>query len=71
MKKVQQQPTPPPSIDLRLEQGYIVARCGDSFAVFELIWQSHHGDTRRQLVLRECSPIPRQFEREAFGERGG
>lgn len=59
----------PPVIELRLDQGYIIARCGDVVQVFELIWQSHHGDTHKQLVLRECVPIPRQFEREAFGER--
>lgn len=61
--------TPSPPIEVRLEQGYIIARCGEAFSVYELLWQSHHGDAHKQLVLRECVPIPRQFEREAFGER--
>ncbi len=54
------------SIVLRIDSGYVVARCGNSFAVYELVWENRHGDSRRHLTLRECVEIPRQFEREMF-----
>lgn len=60
-----------PPIDLRLDGGYIVARCGESFAVYELVWENRHGEGRKRLVLRPCDPVPRQFEAEAYRAGGG
>ncbi len=66
-----QAPMTPAPIALRLEGGYIVAKCGASFTVYELVWTSRHSENKRVLMLRECVEIPRQFESEAYGRQNG
>ena len=63
------EPLAPPTVPLillKLDGGYIVARCGQAVQVFELVWESRHGEGKKTLVLRECEEIPRQFEREVY-----
>lgn len=61
--KVASEPAP---IDLRLEDGFVVAQCGRSFGVFELVWERRHADSKTKLRLRRVESIPTQFERESI-----
>ena len=51
-----------PTITLERDGGYIIARCGDSVAVYAIVWESIHGDPKRTLTLRVCVDIPRHLE---------
>ena len=53
-------------IDIRLEGGFLIAQCGRSFEVYELVWESRHGEQRRRLTMRRLPGVPRQFEAEAI-----
>lgn len=69
-KPIPAKPTEPePRITLRLDGGFVVAKCGTALTVYEILWQNRHGDPHKQLVLRECKEVPRQFEREAYPQR--
>ena len=55
-------PPPVPTITLERDGGYIIARCGDLFVVYAIVWESIHGEPKRTLTLRVCANIPRHLE---------
>lgn len=71
MNKNSKRADDPKPIQLRLEDGYIVASCGDQFRVAELIWERRHADSKTKLRLRLLESVPTQFEREAFRVTSG
>ena len=63
-------PTDLELIDLRIDGGYVVAKHAGRVEVFEIVWERRHGDNHQRLTLRRCESVPRQFEREVFGDAG-
>jgi len=56
-------------IEITIEDGYVKAKHLGRMDVAELVWEQRHMDTHKKLTLRRLLKIPRQFEREAYGDQ--